>query len=43
MPNHEIKIKGLDVITVRGDDAENFLQGQITNDIKLLEKENKAI
>ena len=43
MPNHEIRIKGLDIIIVRGDDAENFLQGQITNDIKLLEKENKAI
>ena len=43
MPNHEVKIPGLDVIVVRGNDAENFLQGQITNDIKLIEKENKAI
>ena len=43
MLGSEIKIKGLDVILVRGDDAENFLQGQITNDIKLLEKENQAI
>ena len=43
MPNHEIKIPGLDVIIIRGNDAENFLQGQVTNDIKLIEKENKAI
>jgi folate-binding protein YgfZ len=43
MKNHEIKIQGLDVIIVRGSDAENFLQGQITNDIKILEKENEAI
>jgi len=43
MKNHEIKIQGLDVILVKGSDAENFLQGQITNDIKLLEKENEAI
>ena len=43
MKNHEIKIQGLDVILVRGSDAENFLQGQITNDIKILEKENEAI
>ena len=43
MINHKIRIDNLDVIVVRGNDAENFLQGQITNDIKLLEKENKAI
>ena len=43
MPSNEMKIQGLDVILVKGNDAENFLQGQITNDIKLLEKENKAI
>tara|TARA_X000000368_G_C23004668_1_gene700587 strand:+ start:359 stop:1303 length:945 start_codon:yes stop_codon:yes gene_type:complete len=43
MPNHKTKIPGLDLILVRGTDAENFLQGQITNDIKLIEKENEAI
>ena len=43
MENHEIKIQGLDVILVRGSDAEKFLQGQITNDIKLVEKENESI
>jgi len=43
MINHKIRIDNLDVIVVKGNDAENFLQGQITNDIKLLEKENKAI
>tara|TARA_B100000767_G_scaffold268379_1_gene288520 strand:+ start:253 stop:1209 length:957 start_codon:yes stop_codon:yes gene_type:complete len=43
MENDEIKIQGLDAILLKGDDVETFLQGQITNDIKILEKENQAI
>ena len=43
MSNHKIKLEGLDLILVKGSDAGNFLQGQITNDVKLLEKENEAI
>ena len=43
MSNHKIKQEGLDLILVKGSDAGNFLQGQITNDVKLLEKENEAI
>ena len=35
MANPEIKITNLDVIVIKGKDAEAFLQGQITNDIKL--------
>ena len=36
MSEQQIKIPGLDVILVRGEDAATFLQGQITNDINLL-------
>ena len=43
MSEQQIKIPELDVILVRGEDAETFLQGQITNDINLLAKEDKAI
>ena len=43
MSEQQINIPGLDVILVRGDDAKKFLQGQITNDIYLLDKEDKAI
>lgn len=43
MAEHQIKIPGLDVILVKGEDAATFLQGQITNDINLLDKEDKAI
>ena len=42
MSEQQIKIPGLDVILVRGKDAATFLQGQITNDINLLDK-GKAI
>ena len=43
MANPEIKITNLDVIVIKGKDAETFLQGQITNDIKLIKDEEKAI
>ena len=43
MANPEIKISDLDVIVIKGKDAETFLQGQITNDIKLIKDEEKAI
>ena len=43
MINHKIRIDNLDVIVVKGKDAENFLQGQITNDIEVIKDENKAI
>ncbi len=43
MINHKIRIDNLDVIVVKGKDAENFLQGQITNDIEIIKDENKAI
>ena len=43
MSEQQIKIPGIDVILVRGEDAAAFLQGQITNDINLLAKEDKAI
>ena len=39
MSEQQIKIPGLDVILVRGGDAAAFLQGQITNDINLLDKD----
>ena len=39
MSEQQIKIPGLDVILVRGEDAAAFLQGQITNDINLLDKD----
>ena len=39
MSEQQIKIPGLDVILVRGEDAAVFLQGQITNDINLLDKD----
>ena len=41
MANPEIKITNLDVIVIKGKDAETFLQGQITNDIKLIKDEEK--
>ncbi len=43
MINHKIRIDNLDVIVVKGKDAENFLQGQITNDIEIIKDEDKAI
>jgi len=43
MANPKIKINNLDVIIIEGKDAEVFLQGQITNDIKLTKDEEKAI
>ncbi|MDC0127634.1 folate-binding protein [Methylophilaceae bacterium] len=43
MANPELKITNLDVIVIKGKDAETFLQGQITNDIKLIKDEEKAI
>jgi len=43
MANPEIKISDLDVIVIKGKDAETFLQGQITNDIKLIKDEENAI
>jgi len=43
MANPKIKINNLDVIVIEGKDAEVFLQGQITNDIKLIKNEEKAI
>ena len=43
MANPKIKINNLDVIVIEGKDAEVFLQGQITNDIKLIKDEEKAI
>ena len=43
MANPEIKITNLDVIVIKGKDAEAFLQGQITNDIKLIKDEENAI
>ena len=43
MANPKIKINNLDVIVIEGKDAEVFLQGQITNDIKLTKDEEKAI
>ena len=43
MANPEIKITNLDVIVIKGKDAETFLQGQITNDIKIVKNEEKAI
>ena len=39
MSEQQIKIPGLDVILVKGGDAAAFLQGQITNDINLLDKD----
>ena len=39
MSEQQIKIPGIDVILVRGGDAAAFLQGQITNDINLLDKD----
>ena len=35
--------KELDVIQISGNDAETFIQGQITNDIKILSDEKKSI
>ena len=43
MVNPKIEINNLDVIVIQGKDAENFLQGQITNDIKLINNEEKAL
>ena len=43
MANPKIKINNLDVIVIEGKDAEVFLQGQITNDIKLIKNEEKAL
>ena len=43
MGEPKIRINNLDVIVVKGKDAETFLQGQITNDIKLIKNEEKAI
>jgi folate-binding protein YgfZ len=43
MVNPKIQISNLDVIVIKGKDAEAFLQGQITNDIKLIKDEEKAI
>jgi len=43
MINPKIQISDLDVIVIKGKDAEAFLQGQITNDIKLIKDEEKAI
>ena len=43
MAKPKIRINNLDVIVVKGKDAETFLQGQITNDIKLIKNEEKAI
>ncbi|MDG1692973.1 MAG: folate-binding protein, partial [Methylophilaceae bacterium] len=39
---HNIKDQ-LDVIKISGEDAETFIQGQITNDITLLSSEEKSI
>ena len=43
MAEHQIKIPGLDVILVKGEDAATFLQCKITNEINLIDKEDKAI
>ena len=43
MVNPKIEINNLDVIVIQGKDAENFLQGQITNDIKIVKEEDRAI
>ena len=43
MGEPKIRINNLDVIVVKGKDAETFLQGQITNDIKLINNEEKAL
>ena len=43
MGEPKIRINNLDVIVVKGKDAETFLQGQITNDIKLIKNEKKAL
>ena len=43
MVNPKIQINNLDVIVIQGKDAETFLQGQITNDIKIVKEEDRAI
>jgi len=43
MVNPKIQINNLDAIFIQGKDAETFLQGQITNDIKLIKDEENAI
>jgi folate-binding protein YgfZ len=43
MANPRIEINKLDVLVTKGKDAEVFLQGQITNDIKIIKDEEKAI
>tara|TARA_B110000967_G_scaffold204422_1_gene246871 strand:- start:238 stop:1164 length:927 start_codon:yes stop_codon:yes gene_type:complete len=43
MVNSKIQISDLDVIVIKGRDSETFLQGQITNDIRIIKDEEKAI
>jgi len=43
MVNPKIQISDLDVIVIKGKDSETFLQGQITNDIRIIKDEEKAI
>jgi len=43
MVNPKIQISDLDVIVINGKDSETFLQGQITNDIRIIKDEEKAI
>ena len=43
MIDSKIQINNLDVFVVKGKDAEVFLQGQITNDIKITKEEDRAI
>ena len=43
MGEPKIRINNLDVIVVKGKDAETFFQGQITNDIRIIKDEEKAI
>ena len=43
MVNPKILINNLDVLVTKGKDAETFLQGQITNDIKIIKNEEGAI
>ena len=43
MANPKISINNIDIISIRGNDAEKFLQGQLTNNIEIIKDENKAI
>lgn len=43
MIDNKIQINNLDILVIKGKDAEVFLQGQITNDIKITKEEDRAI